>query len=132
MKRLRKRGLFVFMRYYTEKPDYWTSYYGLTYRCNHPVYRTATLYKEGERGLCIIQQRFNSNSKSTFWSAIDPWLCDILYREPGFNKFFNERASHPDQNGNYPTVTIRQIMWALRMKPLKKERWETVFDRKLV
>lgn len=31
---------------------------------------------------------------------------------------------------NYPTVTIRQIMWALKMKPIKRERWETVFDRR--
>lgn len=28
----------------------------------------------------------------------------------------------------YPTVTIRQIMWALKMKPLPKQPWETVFD----
>ncbi len=33
-------------------------------------------------------------------------------------------------DGVYPTVTIRQIMWALKMKPLARERWETVFDRK--
>jgi len=25
---------------------------------------------------------------------------------------------------------VRQIMWALKMKPIKRERWETVFDRK--
>lgn len=25
---------------------------------------------------------------------------------------------------------VRQVMWRLRMKPLKRERWETVFDRK--
>ena len=33
-------------------------------------------------------------------------------------------------DGLYPTVTIRQIMWALKMKPIKRERWETVFDRR--
>lgn len=32
--------------------------------------------------------------------------------------------------GLYPTVTVRQMMWALKMKPMPKERWETVFDRK--
>ena len=31
-------------------------------------------------------------------------------------------------DGLYPTVTIRQIMWALKMKPLPKQPWETVFD----
>jgi len=29
-----------------------------------------------------------------------------------------------------PTVTVRQIMWALKMKPIKKEKWETCFDRR--
>ena len=33
-------------------------------------------------------------------------------------------------DGLYPTVTVRQIMWALKMKPIQKERWETVFDRR--
>lgn len=28
------------------------------------------------------------------------------------------------------TVTIRQIMWALKLKPIKRERWKTCFDRK--
>lgn len=35
-----------------------------------------------------------------------------------------------EQSGLYPTVNVRQLMWALRMKPMRKERWETVFDRK--
>lgn len=36
----------------------------------------------------------------------------------------------PEVNDIYPTVSIRQIMHALRMKLLPKERWKTVFDRK--
>ena len=48
--------------------------------------------------------------------------------------FTDEEKAYFDQKAGkctdwlYPTVTIRQIMWALKMKPLKKERWETVFD----
>lgn len=34
------------------------------------------------------------------------------------------------KDGIYPTMTVRQAMWAAKMKPLKKERWETVFDHK--
>lgn len=34
------------------------------------------------------------------------------------------------KDGLYPTVTVRQIMWALKMKPIPRERWETVFDRR--
>jgi len=46
-----------------------------------------------------------------------------------FKRFFDERSG-PCENGLYPTVTIRQIMWALKMKPIPKQRWETVFDRR--
>jgi hypothetical protein len=46
-----------------------------------------------------------------------------------FKEFFDKRSSDCT-DGMYPTVTVRQIMWALKMKPLRKERWETTFDRK--
>ena len=123
---------FSFMRYYTEPSEEWTRYYGVTYRCNHPVYRTCTLYAEHGKGLCVIQQRFNEKSRATFWGPIDPWLTDRIYMHEGFREYFLEHAKQKNQNGFYPTVTVRQLMWAIRMKPMKKERWETVFDRKEV
>lgn len=79
----------------------------------------------------MIQQRFNKITKSTHWSEIDPWLCDDIYKAPGFYEYFKERAQ-PSTDGLFPTVTVRQIMWALKMKPLKKQRWETVFDHKSI
>ena len=103
--------------------------YGERYRCNHPIYSVCTLFRIGDKGLAIIQQRFDEVRKSTYWTDVDLWLTDALYLHPGFKKFFDERAK-PCKNGLYPTVTIRQIMWALKMKPLPKQRWETVFDRK--
>lgn len=117
------------MRYHTEKPDTYSSMYGITYECDHPVYNRCTLYLIGEKGLAIIQQRYNEKTKSTYWTEIDSWLTDQLYLHPGFRDFFNERGGAPC-DGSYPTATIRQIMWALKMKPLKKERWETCFDRR--
>lgn len=60
---------------------------------------------------------------------IDEWLVEAIYSNPGFDSFFNKNAK--EKRGDiFPTFTIRQVMWALRMKPLKKEPWETVFDRK--
>lgn len=127
------RTLFIFMRYHDNaQPQEWTNYYGSVYRCNHPVYRVCTLYKEHSKGLCVIQQRYNEKSKATYWSAIDPWLTDKIYLHDGFKEYFDSHAKRKNQNGEYPTVTVRQIMWALRMKPLKKERWETVFDRSTI
>lgn len=94
-----------------------------------PVYDKCTLYLIGNEGLAIIQQRHDSTSKTTWWGEIDPWLTDVLYLHPGFKDFFEARAGKV-RDGLYPTVTIRQIMWALKMKPIPKERWETVFDRR--
>jgi len=102
--------------------------YGERYGCNHPVYDSCTLFKIGEKGLAVIQQRFDSETKSTFWTEIDDCLTDALYLHPGFKDFFDRRAGICT-DGLYPTVTIRQIMWALKIKPLPKHRWETVFDR---
>lgn len=94
------------MRYHYEKPPIYLSMYGQRYCCDHPVYNHCTLFLVGERGLAVIQQRYDPETKHTFWAEVDEWLTD----------------------GLYPTVTIRQIMWALKMKPLPKQPWETVFD----
>lgn len=102
--------------------------YGKLYFCNHPVYNSCTLFKVHDKGLAVIQQRFDIETKSTWWGEIDPWLTDDLYLHPKFKEYFDNRAK-TCTDGLYPTVTIRQIMWALKMKPIKKERWETVFDR---
>lgn len=117
------------MRYHYEEPDLYFSRYGHIYHCNHPVYNTCTLFTIRNRGLAVIQQRFDISTKTTWWSEIDPWLTDALYLHPKFGKYFNARAKE-GTDGLYPTVTIRQIMWALRMKPCSRERWETYFDRK--
>ena len=115
------------MRYHYEKPHFHTAMYGAIYICDHPVYSRCTLYKIGDKGLAVIQQRYDSSTKHTWWTEIDPWITDDIYLNPGFHDYFKKMAG-PPENGLYPTVTIRQIMWALKMKPLKKESWSTVFD----
>lgn len=119
------------MRYHYEKPALYFSIYGDTYKCNHPVYDSCTLFKIDNKGLAIIQQRFDSTTKSTRWAEIDPWLTDTLYLHPKFKEFFEDRAGEA-LDSLYPTVTIRQIMWALKIKPIQRERWETCFDRKSI
>lgn len=119
------------MRYHYEKPTIYLSKYGETYKCNHPVYSRCTLYRIGQVGLAVIQQRYDPATKQTWWTEIDPWLTDDLYLHPKFKGFFDSRAGECT-DGLYPTVTIRQIMWALKMKPIQRARWETCFDRKNV
>lgn len=117
------------MRYHYEKPAVYSSTYGQLYICDHPVYNSCTLYQDDDKGLAVIQQRYNRDEKSTKWTYIDPWLVDEIYLHPKFNEYFDKRAG-ACTDGLYPTVTVRQIMWALKMKPIHRERWETVFDRK--
>lgn len=134
----RLHGLFLFtlyfyirglMRYHYDKPTIYSSMYGKLYICDHPVYTRCTLFKIDDRGLAVIQQRFNEESKSTWWGELDPWLPNDIYLHPKFKQFFDERAGKCT-DGLYPTVTVRQVMWALKMKPLQRERWETCFDRR--
>lgn len=117
------------MRYHHEKPYIYSHMYGEQYICDHPVYSTGTLFKIGSKGLVVIQQRYDAETKRTWWGEIDPWLTDSIYLNPGFKKIFESRAGE-GTDGSYPTVTVRQLMWTLRMKPIPKERWETVFDRR--
>ncbi len=116
------------MRYHYEKPRIYLSKYGRTYYCNHPVYSECTLFEIKKNGLAVIQQRFDPTTKSTSWGKLDPWLTDDIYLNLNFKAYFDKRAG-ACTDGLYPTVTIRQIMWALKMKPIPRERWETVFDR---
>lgn len=119
------------MRYHHEKPTIYLSKYGSTYICDHSAYSSCTLYKIKDKGLAVIQQRYDRDTKKTYWTEIDPWLTDALYLHPGFREFFDDRSG-TCTDGLYPTVTIRQIMWALKMKPIKRERWETCFDRRYI
>ena len=119
--------------YFFERRIYeiYSTIYGYTYKCDHPVYNKCTLFKINNKGLAVIQQRYIHSDKTTYWDNIDPWLIDELYLHEKFELFFYDRAGEP-QNGLYPTVTIRQIMWGLKMKPLRKQQWETCFDRRLI
>ena len=117
------------MKYHYVKPELYVSMYGELYSCDHPVYDRCTLYRMDGKGLAVIQQY--RKGKLTYWDAIEPYLTDQLYLQKRFLEYFRNNSGEC-VNGLYPTVTIRQIMWALRMKPLPKERWETVFDHKPV
>lgn len=119
------------MRYHYEINPDCTPIFGEVIECDHPVYSKCTLYKEAERGLAVIQQYYDQVTKTTWWAEIDPQLQNDLYIHKSFARIFAERAGKC-VNGLWPTVTVRQLMWAMRMKPLKRERWETCFDRRVI
>lgn len=117
------------MRYHYDPPTVYFSKYAAIYRCNHEVYNECTLYKIGDLGLAVIQQYYIPGKKFTYWSSIEPYLVDDIYMREGFLTYFKKHAARADAQGLYPTVTVRQIMWALRFKPLLRKKWETVFDK---
>lgn len=117
------------MRYHYILPSEYGEHYGQLYICNHPIYDRCTLYLIGKKGLAVIQQKYDPITKHTWWQEIDSSFKDMLYLHPGFIGFFEEYAREPT-DGLYPTVTLRQIMWHFKLKPLKREPWETVFDKK--
>lgn len=52
-----------------------------------------------------------------------------MYLHPGFKDYFDKRSgSCTDEL--YPIVTVQQMMWALKIKPIQKERLETTFYRR--
>lgn len=115
------------MRSSYKPPDEYAVRTDTVYRCNHPYYNSCTLLKMDDKGLAVIQQRFNKRYKWTWWGPIDPWLVDDIVENSRFSNFFLEHSGCKDENGLYPTITVRKLMWALRMKPLTKEIWETRF-----
>lgn len=117
------------MRYHYEKPNIFMPMFGSTYVCEHQVYSRCTLFKIGSKGLAVIQQRYDDKTKMTWWTEIDPWLTNDIYLHPNFKDVFDERSGEC-KDDLYPTVTVRQLMWALKMKPIRRERWETCFDRR--
>lgn len=112
------------MRYFYVPPDTYTFKHGQIYICNHPLYNNCTLYSDGDVGLAVVQQRFNSRLKATFWAQIDPYLVDEIYERDGFQYIFEKNAVCQDRR-LYPTVSVRKLMWALKMKPLQHHIWET-------
>ena len=79
------------MRYHYVPGPIGSSIYASTYICDHPVYGKCTLYKIGEKGLCVIQQRYNPKTKYTWWANIDQWLVDEIYMNRKFKTVFEKR-----------------------------------------
>lgn len=80
------------MRYHYEKLKIYMTMYRETYKCDHPVYDKCTLFKMEGKGLAVIRQRYDENTKITWWDEIEPWFTDSLYLHENFLKFFEERT----------------------------------------
>lgn len=115
------------MKYYYKPSIDAKSGAGETYICDHPLFNRATLFKSGNRGLLIVQEHYNKKTKARLWGQVVPWLSYDIYTNINFEEFFDKNATEADENGLFPIFPIRKVMWALRMKPLQREVWESGF-----
>ena len=111
------------MKYQYKPPAVNIPVYGELIGLEHPVYSCGTLFREGERGIVVVQKIFNEELKMCYWSGVDPDVANDIYMAPKFYDFFKQHAKEKD----YPIFQLRSLMWQLRMKPLKKESWEEYF-----
>lgn len=102
---------------------------GVTHYCDHPLYNDCTLFMLPDgRGLAVIQQRFNSKVKYTWWTRIDETLNIDISSSPELAAYLEENAHFPSEDFDlYPTAEVRKVMWALKLPPMKKQAWETRF-----
>lgn len=119
------------MRYHTKKPDMNIKVFGEIYITNHPLYNSGTIFRIKDRGLVIIQQYFDSKTKHTYWGPLENWIANLIFVNKDFMKLFDKYASDGTY-GYYATITMRHAMNWLKIKPIKKELWETVFDRTII
>ena len=106
------------MRYHYEKPSIYLSMYGSTYICDHPVYSKCTLFIIKDKGLAVIQQRYDEKTKSTTWGEVDPWLTDILYLNTNFKKFFDYQEIETEKDLETQEELLKIVNKLLDMKVL--------------
>ena len=118
------------MRYFREKPPIEIPLYGERYYCDHPMFSECTLYLKDDRGLGVIQQRFDPVTKRFWWGPVDAWIANDIYLSPKFPSYFEKHATPQNERGLYFTVKVRSLMWALRMKPIAKYLWELFLEER--
>lgn len=102
-----------------------------SYKCDHPLYDICSLFVKDGLGLAVIQQRFNEERKVSWWGPVDPWILNDIFDSERFNEVFLKHAGPPG-DGLYPTMEVRKLMYAVGLKPLKKQYWEMSFRSQII
>lgn len=117
------------MRYFYEPTSGHDHNYFQLYSYDHPLFDLCTLYLQDELGLIVIQQHYDQANKTVSWGPVEPNLANDIFICPEFRQYFITHADHALSDGYYPVVSVRKLMWALRMKPLRRGDWEQELQR---
>lgn len=98
--------------------------YGSIEIVNHPLYFSGTLFENDGYGIVIVREYFNPKDKYKYYGPIDPCIANDIYLSPRFPKYFSKKAERKNEKGLYPTVLLKKVMWEMRLKPLKKTKYE--------
>lgn len=109
------------MKYHYTKPTEYSSMYGQLYECNHPAYNHCTLYLIGDKGLAVIQQRYDKKSKCTWWSEIDRCLTDALYLHSKFKSVFDKYASNDGAGSRNVYSGFRSDIFEKKVKEVRDD-----------
>lgn len=113
------------MRYFYIPERLTQNLYGREEECKHSLFRSCTVFDiSSGLGFGVVQRRFDPEAKCWYYSSLDPGLANDIYLNDGFPEYFKKVADRRDDDGDYPIYDVRKVMWALRMKPLRKEEWE--------
>lgn len=63
-----------------------------------------------------------------WWGPVDPALADDIFENKNFEQVFYKNAREKE-NGLYPTMEVRKLMYDLGMKPLKRRFFEVNLTR---
>lgn len=87
---------------------------------DHPSFWAYTVFTDGERSIAAIQQFYNEQFRFTYWGPLQNSLADLILHNPNFEDYFEEHARR-----TYAIQEVRKLMWALSMRPIPREKWET-------
>lgn len=113
---------------YDEEPDFGQYKNAVFYKCDHPLYNQCSLYLLPDgRGLAVVEKRWNARLKVSYWTAVRTDIVEEIFACGRFQRYLDRQAKQP-QDGLYPTIPVRRVMWALGMPPLPKADWEKDFS----
>lgn len=100
--------------------------FGRTISADNPFFSHCTVFEDDDKGIAVIKKTFYPAIKKVGYDGVNKNLATDIYLNENFKKFFEANAK-PKKDGLYPVFELRKLMWALRMKPLKREEWEKIF-----